>query len=174
MKRRLKRGLHAHWTRIEPIWQAITPRVSRPIKVIPGSVLVLGELSDVSWQVPQLQVGQAVVAEVLQQATPGRAPIGRRERGRGAGRGGQTRPHLVVRGVAQVARGTPAPATAEERVGRVEQVHSVAPASVLRLCARRCSNKTKAVLIYHFRHKLRENLPKTSLNLPNVRLIYHQ
>lgn len=42
----------------------VEPYVYHP----PGAVLVLGELHHVAGQVTQLQVGEAVVAEVLQQA----------------------------------------------------------------------------------------------------------
>ena len=38
----------------------------------PGAVLVLGELHHVSRQVTELQVGEAVVAEVLQQPATSR------------------------------------------------------------------------------------------------------
>ena len=49
----------------------MTPRLphdqQRVLPVVPGAVLVLGELHHVAGQVAQLQVGEAVVAEVLQQ-----------------------------------------------------------------------------------------------------------
>ena len=86
----------------------------------PGSVLVLRELHHVSWQVAELEVGEAVVAEIFQQA---------------AATGG----HNVRAAVAR-ARWRKQLATGVEQAGRA------AGAAVLGLCSWRCRDVAPAAV----------------------------
>lgn len=78
---------------------------------LPGAVLVLGELHDVPCDLAQLQVGVAVVAEVLEQAAASRG-------------------HDVGHAIAE-------PRGREELAAGAEQAGAAASAAVLRLRPRR-------------------------------------
>ena len=59
-------------SRTSPMTPRLPAVAQRGAASVPGAVLVLGELHHVAGQVTQLQVGEAVVAEVLQQPAASR------------------------------------------------------------------------------------------------------